>query len=65
MIIEIIAIVIIGTLIIHYIYTHSCKLVALHQPRELRNTQLHTVTAVEVQDVPVNTQIIVVNEEIS
>jgi hypothetical protein len=65
MIIEIIAIVIIGTLIIHYIYTNSCKLMVLHQSREPQNTQLHTVTAVEVQNVPLNTQVIVVTEEIS
>ena len=64
MIIGIIAGVMIGLLIIHYMYTNWRKFRELRQSWDTRVAPLQTVTAVEVRAVPVNTQVIMVTEEI-
>ena len=64
MVIEIITMVIIGLLVIHYIYTNWQKFILLRRSLEPRMAPLPTVTAVEVRVVPDNTQVIVVSEEI-
>jgi len=64
MLIEIITSVMFGLLITHYIYTNWRKFRVLRRSWDTRVAPLQTVTAVEVTTVPVNTQVIMVTEEI-
>ena len=64
MIISIIVGVMIGLLIIHYIYTNWQKFRDLRLSWDAQVAPLQTVPAVEVRNVPSDTLVVVVTEEI-